>query len=115
VNPLRCESSSLIDTMLQVVPSLPQRYSQTRVKGSPGRVSDGAGLCKVATLTEIEAQGWSLNSGRYVGVAERAAGDLELAVRLEGLNEVAKTVGDPAGTFILGIASKRCPCERIFW
>ena len=25
------------------------------------------GLCKVATIDEIEAQGWSLNPGRYVG------------------------------------------------
>jgi type I restriction enzyme M protein len=32
---------------------------------------DVAGLCKVATLDEIEAQGWSLNPGRYVGVPER--------------------------------------------
>src|SRR6476661_8428749 len=32
---------------------------------------DAAGLCKIATLDEIEAQGWSLNSGRYVGVAQR--------------------------------------------
>ena len=30
---------------------------------------DVPGLCKVATLKEIEAQGWSLNPGRYVGVA----------------------------------------------
>jgi type I restriction enzyme M protein len=30
-----------------------------------------AGLCKIATLDEIEAQGWSLNPGRYVGVAQR--------------------------------------------
>lgn len=32
---------------------------------------DVAGLCKIATLDEIEAQGWSLNPGRYVGVAQR--------------------------------------------
>ena len=25
------------------------------------------GLCRVATIEEIEAQGWSLNPGRYVG------------------------------------------------
>jgi hypothetical protein len=25
------------------------------------------GLCKVATVADIEAQGWSLNPGRYVG------------------------------------------------
>ncbi len=28
---------------------------------------DVPGLCKIATLTEIESQGWSLNPGRYVG------------------------------------------------
>lgn len=30
---------------------------------------DLLGLCKVATTKEIEAQGWSLNPGRYVGIA----------------------------------------------
>ena len=30
---------------------------------------DVPGLCKAATIKEIEAQGWSLNPGRYVGVA----------------------------------------------
>ena len=29
--------------------------------------ADVTGLCKVATIEEIEAQGWSLNPGRYVG------------------------------------------------
>ena len=32
-----------------------------------GTYGDVAGLCKVATVAEIEAQGWSLNPGRYVG------------------------------------------------
>jgi type I restriction enzyme M protein len=44
-------------------------------------------LCKVATLAEIEAQGWSLNPGRYVGVAEKKAEDFDFAERLEELNE----------------------------
>jgi type I restriction enzyme M protein len=48
---------------------------------------DVAGLCKVATLEEIEAQGWSLNPGRFVGVADRAEDDFEFAERLEELNE----------------------------
>ena len=52
-----------------------------------GKYADVAGLCKVATLDEIEAQGWSLNPGRYVGVAERAAGEFEFSERLEELNE----------------------------
>ncbi|MBR1544866.1 MAG: N-6 DNA methylase, partial [Alphaproteobacteria bacterium] len=36
---------------------------------------DVKGLCKVATIEEIEKQGWSLNSGRYVGVADNAEED----------------------------------------
>jgi type I restriction enzyme M protein len=34
---------------------------------SNGAYVDVAGLCRVATVAEIEAQGWSLNPGRYVG------------------------------------------------
>jgi type I restriction enzyme M protein len=53
-----------------------------------GAYRDVAGLCKVATLAEIEAQGWSLNPGRYVGVAQRKeAEDFDFAERLEELNE----------------------------
>ncbi len=52
-----------------------------------GRYTDVPGLCKVATIAEIEAQGWSLNPGRYVGVAEREADDFVFAERLEELNE----------------------------
>jgi len=36
-----------------------------------GVYRDVPGLCKVAALDEIEAQGWSLNPGRYIGVPER--------------------------------------------
>ncbi len=57
-----------------------------------GKYADVAGLCKVASLADVEAQGWSLNPGRYVGVAERAADDFEFAVRLEELNEELETL-----------------------
>ena len=49
--------------------------------------ADVAGLCKVATVDEIEAQGWSLNPGRYVGVGARAVDEFDFAERLEELNE----------------------------
>lgn len=34
-----------------------------------GTYADVPGLCKIATIDEIEAQGWSLNPGRYTGTA----------------------------------------------
>lgn len=48
---------------------------------------DVAGLCGVQTRKEIEEQDWSLNPGRYVGIAEKAADGFEFAERLEELNE----------------------------
>ena len=60
---------------------------------------DVAGLCKAATLAEIEAQGWSLNPGRYVGVGERAADEFDFADRLEELNEELETLNVEAKAF----------------
>ena len=36
-------------------------------KGRKFQYQDVPGLCKAATIAEVEAQGWSLNPGRYVG------------------------------------------------
>jgi len=49
---------------------------------------DVPGLCKVVTIKEIEAQGWSLNPGRYVGVAPgEAVSDEDFKEQIEELNE----------------------------
>ena len=61
------------------------------------KYADVAGLCKVATLAEIEAQGWSLNPGRYVGVADREEDDFVFAERLEELNEELEVLNSEAG------------------
>jgi len=45
------------------------------------------GLCRVASRKEIETQGWSLNPGRYVGVAEGEADTEDFKERLEALQE----------------------------
>jgi len=61
-----------------------------------GKYTDVAGLCKVATLCEIEAQGWSLNPGRYVGVTARVEDDFDFKTRLEELNEELETLNAEA-------------------
>ena len=60
------------------------------------KYTDVAGLCKVAPLKEIEAQGLSLNPGRYVGVADKAADDFVFAERLEELNEELEVLNGEA-------------------
>jgi type I restriction enzyme M protein len=46
-----------------------------------------SGLCKVATLSEIEERGWSLNPGQYVGIADIEEDDFIFAERLRELND----------------------------
>jgi type I restriction enzyme M protein len=66
------------------------------------KYADVPGLCKVATRKEIEAQGWSLNPGRYVGVAagEEVSNEdfieqfVELNEELETLNVEAREFED---------------------
>lgn len=51
------------------------------------KYQDIAGLCRVATIKDIEKQGWSLNAGRYVGVTERPADEFDFYDQLEEQNE----------------------------
>ena len=65
--------------------------------GKKSKYADLPGLCKVATLAEIEAQGWSLNPGRYVGVAPGdAVSDEDFKEQFETLNEELETFNTAA-------------------
>lgn len=67
------------------------------VFGKKSKYVDVPGLCRTATLKEIEAQGWSLNPGRYVGVAPgEALSDEDFKEQLETLNEELETLNAQA-------------------
>ena len=51
------------------------------------KYQDVAGLCRVAPIEKIREDGYSLNPGRYVGVAEKEGEDFDFYERLEELNE----------------------------
>jgi len=57
---------------------------------------DVKGLCKVATLSEIEEQGHSLNPGRYVGVADEEDDGVDFHERLSELNDELKALNGEA-------------------
>ncbi len=67
------------------------------VFGDTRTYTDVPGLCKAATLAEIEAQGWSLNPGRYVGVAPgEEVSDEDFKEQLETLNEELESLNAQA-------------------
>ncbi|WP_318244825.1 type I restriction-modification system subunit M [Microbacterium pullorum] len=61
-----------------------------------GKYVDVGGLCKVATRAEIEAQGWSLNPGRYTGTATVDESDVDFMGDLEKLYEEFTMLSDQA-------------------
>jgi type I restriction enzyme M protein len=67
------------------------------VFGKKPAYSDVAGLCKAATLKEIETQGWSLNPGRYIGVAPgEDVSDEDFNEQLVALNEELEVLNSQA-------------------
>jgi type I restriction enzyme M protein len=67
------------------------------VFGKKPTFADIPGLCRAATLAEIEAQGWSLNPGRYVGVAPgEAVSDEDFKTQLGTWNEELETLNSQA-------------------
>jgi len=68
----------------------PRPLGEGRGEGTPAlmRYRDIPGLCRVATIAEIAQQAWSLNPGRYVGVAPgESVSDEDFKEQLETLNE----------------------------
>jgi type I restriction enzyme M protein len=56
--------------------------------GKKPKFADVPGLCKAAAAKDIEAQGWSLNPGRYVGVAPgESVSDEDFKGQLQALDE----------------------------
>ncbi len=69
----------------------------SEVFGKRPAYADIPGLCKAAAIAEIEAQGWSLNPGRYVGVAPgEEVSNEDFKVQLQTLNEELETLNAQA-------------------
>lgn len=70
---------------------------------SDGAYCDVTGLCRVATLAEIEAQGWSLNPGRYVGTEIEDLEDEVFAEKLAVAHSELRELSVQAAELEVGI------------
>jgi type I restriction enzyme M protein len=61
-----------------------------------GACADVVGLCKVATIGEVEAQDWSLNPGRYVGTEVEELDDEVFEEKLAAAQTELRTLGAKA-------------------
>ena len=85
------------------------KEAQEKVKelfGTKPKYVDVSGLCKTASIKEVEKQGWSLNPGRYVGVAPgEQVSDEDFKAQLQALNEELGTLNAQARTLEKTIAA----------
>ena len=76
------------------------------VFGKKPAYADVLGLCKAATFQDLEAQGWSLNPGRYVGVAPgEDVSDEDFKEHFEALNEELESLNAQARELEQAIAA----------
>lgn len=82
------------------------RAKLQEVFGKKPKFADVPGLCRAALLKDIESQGWSLNPGRYVGVAPgETVSDEDFKEQLTTLNEELETLNAAARELETTIAS----------
>ncbi len=96
---------------IEFIANIVRRYREERVETDKGsqklmeqyfpesEYRDIPGLCNVATIEEIIDQGYSLNPGRYVGVAEKEEEDFDFNERLHELNEELERLNAEAHEF----------------
>lgn len=70
------------DEQIQEIASIVKRY---RGEEGSDKYEDVKGLCKVATLEEIETNDYSLNPGRYIEVEEKPVDNIDFEKRMNEL------------------------------
>lgn len=88
-NIVRLYRGEQVETFDGSGPLLKERFPDDKYVDVPG-------LCKAATLAEIETQGWSLNPGRYTGTALVDEDDGDFAQQLAELYDEFTRLSDEA-------------------
>ena len=82
------QSESAVNQTLTIIDEAAWLYE----KFGEGFYSDIPGLCKAATMAEIEEKGWSLTPGAYVGVAPTEDDGVDFATRMAEIHQELLTL-----------------------
>ena len=81
------ETSSIIAEFTEALEVANQLVWLTDKFGEDGTYNDVAGLCKIATLVDVEAKKFSLTPGAYVGVAEQEHDGVDFSKRMAEIHQ----------------------------
>ena len=98
---IEAEQDALIAEIEEILETARQREWLVSKFGEDGQYQDVLGLCKIASIQEIEEKNYSLTPGAYVGVAEQEDDGVdfyermnEIHAELAQLNQEANTLMD---------------------
>ena len=91
------ESIAAVEAMLETAR---QREWLTSKFGLDGEYQDVLGLCKIATLSEIEEKNYSLTPGAYVGVAEQEDDGVDFHERMNEIHSELASLNKEANVLM---------------
>lgn len=87
VKSMRQKGDDFIGVLQSIITVIDDRYWLVSKFGTDGQYQDVAGLCKIATTTEIAVKNYSLTPGAYVGVAAQEDDGVDFHERMTEIHE----------------------------
>ena len=94
-----CDEVDAMLTVLQEAQWLLDKF------GTAGEYADIPGLCKIATIAEVEEKNWSLTPGAYVGVAEAEDDGVDFTERMHEIHAELLTLQQESNTLMEKISA----------
>ena len=92
-----------IDSLEELIQTAKESLWLTEKFGE-GKYADIPGLCKVATLEEIEAKGYSLTPGAYVGVAPTEDDGVDFHQRMTEIHQELRSLQEESNRLMESIS-----------
>ena len=87
VKAMRQEGEAFCAVLSEIIKVIDEHDWLTEKFGDDGKYQDVLGLCKVATIQEIEEKNYSLTPGAYVGVAEQEDDGVDFHERMTEIHD----------------------------
>ena len=100
VKTMRLAGEEFCNVLSDIIAIIDEREWLVSKFGEDGQYQDVLGLCKIATIQEIEEKNYSLTPGAYVGVAEQEDDGVDFHERMNEIHDVLAQLNKEANTLM---------------
>lgn len=103
VKAMRQEGEAFCAVLGEIIKVIDEHNWLTEKFGDDGKYQDVLGLCKLATIQEIEEKNYSLTPGAYVGVAEQEDDGVDFQERMTEIHDELNRLNTEANALMTDI------------